>query len=96
MSDSDEVADGQELAIEMARELYKANPDHDLLRLFPKTELTDEEYDPIWEEFQQHFGKPGISREVRATYPAQAYFWAKYFLALRKAVEELAPQALSA
>jgi hypothetical protein len=89
MSDSCEVEDGMVLAEDMARELYKIDPNHDLLRLFKGKEMSDEAYDKVWEEFQTRFGKPDLTRQQRAIAPAQAYFWAGYFLELKKTVETL-------
>jgi len=87
MSDHCEVEDGIALAEDKARELYKIDPNHELLRLFKGKDMTDEEYEKVWEEFQTRFGKPGLTKEQRAIAPAQAYFWAGYFLELKKTVE---------
>jgi hypothetical protein len=86
MSDSDEAADGQALAYDEAIRLAKLNPDHELLQyaLHPGD-------DAIWEEFIARFGKPGISREVQKAYPAMAWLYAQYWIALREACDELDP-----
>jgi|GEM_PF-4129209 len=80
MSDSDEAADGQRLAYEEARKLFQRKPDHELLRyaLHPDD-------DGIWDEFITRFGKPGLSRDAQRAYPAIAYLYAKYWIALSDA-----------
>ena len=54
---------------------------HELLDLFRRT-------DEVWESFQVRFGKKDISKEKRSCEPAQAYFWASYFIALKAACKE--------
>ncbi|KKP68469.1 MAG: hypothetical protein UR66_C0005G0016 [Candidatus Moranbacteria bacterium GW2011_GWE1_35_17] len=85
MSDGDESSDGMALAVEEARKLRKKNPQHELLDLFLKADD-----DEVWEGFQTRFGKEGLSKEQRGCAPAQAYFWAKYYVALRDANQEIA------
>lgn len=88
MSDSDEATDGQALAYEEAVRLAKLKSDHELLRyaLHPDD-------DAIWEEFVGRFGKPGLSREAQKAYPAIAWLYAQYWIALREACDELDPAA---
>ncbi len=83
MSDGDEVADGQALAIQEARRLHAIKPDHELLRY-----LTQADRDDVWEDFMWRFGAPGLTREKRGSYPAMAYVYAMYFLALKEACED--------
>lgn len=83
MSDSDEVVAGQTLAIEEARKLDAVRPDHPLLRY-----LREMANNATWEEFIATFGKPGLSRKAQGAYLAQAYIWAKYWVALREANQD--------
>lgn len=87
MSEISEVEAGMELAIEAARRLFQVCPDHELLDLF-KGVADDDFNDKTWDKFQVRFGKEGLSKEERAWEPAQAYFWANYFVALKKACKE--------
>lgn len=83
MSEISEVEAGIELAMDAVRKLYAVCPEHELLDLFKKADD-----DEIWNGFQVRFGKEGLSPEQRSYEPAQAYFWAKYFLALKEVCEE--------
>ncbi len=86
MSDSDEVATGQELCFEEARKLYNLCPDHELLRYFKEANS-----DAVWEEFMLRFAKPGLTREQMRAYPSMAWIYAGYFLALRAACKAFSP-----
>ena len=92
MSDMDDCSSGQELAINAARKLNKINPNHELLNLFNfgGKGCDEKKFEENWENFQVRFGKPGASKEERGTSPGQAYFWAQYYLALEKALDEKA------
>ena len=84
MSESGEAEDGMILAVMEARRLRALNENHELLRLW-----SEADNDEVWEEFQTRFGKEGLSKEQRSCEPAQAYFWANYYIALRNACEEV-------
>ncbi len=83
MSDSDEAADGKALAYEEAALLHAKKPDHPLLKYVLRPDS-----DSVWDEFVAKFGKPGLSREAQRAYPAVAYMFAKYWVALREANQD--------
>lgn len=89
MSERDESEDGFALALEQAYKLREIDPDHELLRFFAQGGKDDD----VWEEFQKRFGKPEISKEIRSSVPAQAYFYVQYFIALRDANESFEKSA---
>lgn len=82
-----EAEAGFEIAVGVAKKLHDVCPEHELLNLFTKTEEPDYN-EKVWEEFQVRFGKEGLTKTQRSCEPAQAYFWASYFVALRNACKE--------
>jgi hypothetical protein len=83
---SDVVSDcdaGMALAMETAKELYKRDPNHELLRFFEKADD-----DKIWNEFQERFGIRDATKAERNNPNGRAYLFVHYFLALKKALGE--------
>lgn len=88
MSGENDMEDGIALALEAAATLRKKDPNHELLRYSDQASNHE-----VWKDFLERFGKPGLSDEEKQSYPAMAYVYAKYYIALREAYPAIPDQS---